>query len=116
MNLSHYLWKKVNIRCKDGRFFSEHYVVAYDDRYDNVEPDEDGIGIVKNKDDNYGVEIYESEIESIEIVDWWGDTLELGELCKKTLDIFECDNISDLDRNNVKLNFSGFPTALTEKT
>ena len=69
MNLSHYLWKKVNIRCKDGRFFSEHYVVAYDDRYDNVEPDEDGIGIVKNKDDNYGVEIYESEIESIEIVD-----------------------------------------------
>ena len=38
------------------------------DRYDNVEPDEDGIGIVKNKDDNYGVEIYESEIESIEIV------------------------------------------------
>ena len=69
MNLSHYLWKKVNIRCKDVRFFSEHYVVAYDDRYDNVEPDEDGIGIVKNKDDNYGVEIYESEIESIEIVD-----------------------------------------------
>ena len=22
--------------------------------------------------------------------------MELGELCKKTLDIFECDNISDL--------------------
>lgn len=68
MNLRDYLWKKVNIKCKDGREFSDHLVVAYDDRYDNVEPNEDGIGIMKNKDDDYGIEIYESEIESIEIV------------------------------------------------
>lgn len=68
MNLHDYLWKKVNIKCKDGRQFLNYLVAAYDDRYDNVEPDEGGIGIVKNADDNYGIEIYESEIESIEIV------------------------------------------------
>lgn len=68
MNLRDYLWKKVNIKCKDGRQFHDYLVDAYDDRYDNVEPDEDGIGIVKNEDDDHGIEIYESEIESIEVV------------------------------------------------
>lgn len=68
MTLLNFLWKKVNIVCKDGRKFEGYRVVAYDDKYDNVEPDEDGIGIVCDLNDDFGVEIYESEIESIEIV------------------------------------------------
>lgn len=68
MNLCDFLGKKVNIKCKDGREFLDYLVVAYDDRFDNVEPDEDGIGIMKNIDDNHGIEIYESEIKSIEAV------------------------------------------------
>lgn len=69
MKLLEYLWKKVNIKCKDGKEYHNCYVVAYDDKYDNVDQNEDSIGIKHDKKDNYGVEIFESEIEFIEIVD-----------------------------------------------
>ena len=70
MKLLDYLWKKVNIKCKDGKEYHNCYVVAYDDKYDNVDQNEDSIGIKHDKKDNYGVEMFESEIEPIEIVDF----------------------------------------------
>ena len=49
--------------------------------------------------------------------------MELGELCKKTLDIFECDNISDLGGklydaviNNDIVKLTAFCNTVTVKT
>lgn len=68
MNLQNFLWKKVNVKCKDGKEYINYFVVAYDDKYDNVDQNEDSIGIQKNPKDNFGIEIFESEIEHIELI------------------------------------------------
>ena len=65
MKLSDYLWKKVSINCVDGKLYRGHYVVAYNDRYDNIDEGEDSIGIKPDKTLKSGIELFEWKIKSI---------------------------------------------------
>ena len=68
MKLSNCLWKKVDIKCIDGKLYKGYYVVAYNDKYDNIDENEDSIGIKPSKTSKSGIELFESQIKDIEIV------------------------------------------------
>lgn len=68
LNLESYVGKKVNIICNDGDVYNNYYVDCFTDAYDNYEPYEDSIDILKYKGAMGGRIIYMSEIKQIEII------------------------------------------------
>lgn len=73
MNLFDYLWKRVKIECVNGRIYKGYYVTAYcsaDDNIDaedDIERNEESIGIKSDKSSKSGIELYKSEIKAIEL-------------------------------------------------
>ena len=67
-NLSDYVGKIVNISCVDGKEYKSYYVYGFTIWYNDNDREEDSIDLLKNKDDNSGITLYKSEINSIEIV------------------------------------------------
>ncbi len=67
MKLSEYEFKNVVVTCIDGEVV-KGYVDAFCEAEDNDE-NEASICILQKKEDTDGVEIYESEIEKIEIAE-----------------------------------------------
>ncbi len=68
LDLESYVGKKVNIVCCDGDTYNDYYVDCFTDAYDNYEPYEDSIDILKYRGAMGGHIIYRSEIKSIEII------------------------------------------------
>lgn len=62
-----YLFKNVSVVTTDGRKYVG-FCDMHETPYEN-ESDEDSIGIMTNERTREGVEIYQSEIQSIEIID-----------------------------------------------
>lgn len=67
MDLELYEGKNVDIHCKDDRTYWHWYVYAFSDKYDNPEQDEESIDILCEENDDSGVTLFASEIESIEL-------------------------------------------------
>lgn len=69
LNLELYVGKKVNIECHNGDIYKNYYVDCFTDAYDNYEPYEDSLDILKHKGDMGGRTIYRTEIKNIEIIE-----------------------------------------------
>lgn len=69
IEIEKYVGKTVTIECSDGAIFENYYVDCFTDAYDNYEPNEDSIDILKHKGESDGTVLYRSEIKSIIIVD-----------------------------------------------
>ena len=65
LSIEKYVGKNVNIECTDGEVYQNYYVDCFTSAYDNFEPDEDSIDILKAKGDLDGITLYLSEIKSI---------------------------------------------------
>ena len=68
MNLEEYVGNNVNITTADGKEYKNYYVAMFSDATDNVEPNEDCIGLKEREDSDGGIILYQSEIKSIEII------------------------------------------------
>lgn len=69
LNLESYVDKTVTIKCKDGKNYNKYYVSDFFSAADNYDPEEDSIGISESENYVGGIMLYESDIESIEIID-----------------------------------------------
>ena len=69
LELEEYVGKIVTIECTDGRIFERYYVDCFTDAYDNYEPNEDSIDILKYKGALDGIILYRSEIKSITVIE-----------------------------------------------
>ena len=69
VEIEKFVGKTVTIECTDGMVFDNYYVDCFTDAYDNYEPNEDSIDILKYKGAMDGIILYRSEIKSIVIVD-----------------------------------------------
>lgn len=69
MNLEEFVGKNVNITTTDGKEYNHFYVAMFWDYTDNVETEEDSIGLKKNESSDGGIILYQSEIKNIEIVE-----------------------------------------------
>lgn len=67
MDLQDYLFKNVIITDTEGKLH-KGYVDLYSSAYDNDDTEE-SIGIIPTKNSRQGIELYASEIKSIEIMD-----------------------------------------------
>ena len=63
--IEEYVGKIVNIECVDGEVYQNYYVDCFTSAYDNYEPNEDSIDILKFKGALDGTTLYRSEIKSI---------------------------------------------------
>ena len=61
-----FLFKNVNVVEKNGKVHSNWYVDTYSSEYDNEEGEE-SIGLMPSKESKVGIELFRSEIESINI-------------------------------------------------
>lgn len=69
MNLEKFVGKSVNITTTSGKEYKNFYVAIFWDYTDNVETNEDSIGLKENEISDGGIVLYQSEIKSIEIVE-----------------------------------------------
>lgn len=66
ISLYDYLYKNVTIITTDGEKYTG-YVDFFESPYEN-ESDEDSIGLLDSKNSHSGIELYQSQIKSIEIL------------------------------------------------
>lgn len=69
MDLENFVGHNVNVVTSDGKELKNYYASFFSDASDNVEPDEDCIGLKKSSDESDGIILYQSEIKGIKIVD-----------------------------------------------
>ncbi|MBR1592825.1 MAG: hypothetical protein IJ666_07435 [Ruminococcus sp.] len=68
IELEKFVGNKVHIECTDGKIY-EGVVDMFSDATDNIEPEEDGIGICIDPKQKGGIFLYQSDIKNIEIID-----------------------------------------------
>lgn len=65
MDLNFFVGKIVNIECNDGTKYEGYIVDCFTDAYDNYEPEENSIDILKSENAQEGITLYENEIKNI---------------------------------------------------